>query len=99
MTDPDKPLPSLEELQKDIDKLKPHKQDESPEKVPSSDVGKAMRVAGDLMAGVVVGGAIGYGIDKWCHTSPVFFILFFFIGFVAGVRNLMRGYKESERSK
>ncbi len=34
----------------------------------------------------VVGCAIGFGLDKLFHTSPVFTILLLVLGFAAGIR-------------
>ncbi|MEZ0262324.1 MAG: AtpZ/AtpI family protein [Alphaproteobacteria bacterium] len=53
-------------------------------------VAKALRAATDLTAGIVVGGALGYGLDKWLDTKPLFMILLFFAGFAAGVLNIYR---------
>jgi len=39
---------------------------------------------------VVFGFLIGYALDNWLGTSPLFIILFFFIGLAAGVVNVVR---------
>ncbi len=39
---------------------------------------------------VVFGFVIGYFLDRWLGTSPLFIILFFFIGLVAGIVNVVR---------
>lgn len=39
---------------------------------------------------VVFGFAIGFFLDRWLGTSPLFIILFFFIGLAAGVVNVVR---------
>lgn len=39
---------------------------------------------------VVFGFLIGYALDAWLGTSPLFLILFFFIGLAAGVVNVVR---------
>jgi ATP synthase protein I len=43
-----------------------------------------------LVAGVVVGAVIGWGFDRLLSTSPFGLIVFFLLGFVAGVVNLVR---------
>ncbi|WGR98664.1 MULTISPECIES: AtpZ/AtpI family protein [unclassified Bradyrhizobium] len=48
------------------------------------------RLSSELIAGVVVGAAIGWGIDHWLSTSPFGFIVFMLLGFVAGVVNVVR---------
>lgn len=53
-------------------------------------VGMAMRAGVELVAGVGVGTAAGYGLDKWLDTSPWLLIVFFFIGAAAGMLNAYR---------
>jgi ATP synthase protein I len=48
------------------------------------------RVATELLAGLLIGGCIGWILDKWLETSPWFLILFFLLGGAAGVLNLWR---------
>ena len=48
------------------------------------------RLSSELVAGVVVGAAIGWGVDRWLSTSPFGLIVFFLLGFVAGVVNVVR---------
>ena len=52
--------------------------------------GRAMRVSSELIAGVIVGGALGFGLDSWLGTKPWFLLAGIGIGFAAGVRNIMR---------
>jgi ATP synthase protein I len=52
---------------------------------------RALRVSTDLIGGIVVGGLIGYGLDRWLgNEKPWFFILFFLLGAAAGIVNVMR---------
>ncbi len=48
------------------------------------------RLSSELIAGVVVGAAIGWGFDRLLSTSPFGFIAFVLLGFVAGVFNVVR---------
>jgi len=50
----------------------------------------AMELPFVLVAAVVVGGLIGYFLDRWLHTKPWLLILFGVIGFYAGVRDVLR---------
>ncbi len=50
----------------------------------------AMRVATDLVAALVVGTFLGYWLDEWLGTRPLFMIAMFFIGFAAGFLNIYR---------
>ena len=48
------------------------------------------RLSSELIAGVAVGGGIGWGFDRLLSTSPFGFIVFLLLGFVAGVVNVVR---------
>jgi ATP synthase protein I len=52
--------------------------------------GRAMRAGIDLAAALLVGGFLGYWLDKWLNTKPLFMILLFFMGFAAGFLNIYR---------
>lgn len=56
----------------------------------ASAMARGFRLSSELVAGVVVGGVIGWGFDKLLSTSPWGLIVFFLLGFVAGVINVMR---------
>ncbi|MEO5365969.1 MAG: AtpZ/AtpI family protein [Magnetococcus sp. WYHC-3] len=61
-----------------------------PPLTPESGMGQALRMGSDLVAAVIVGGGIGYGLDRWLGSSPWMTLLFFLLGAVAGFRNLYR---------
>ena len=48
------------------------------------------RVATELVAGVVVGALIGWALDRWLDTSPLFMLVMFFMGAIAGMLNVWR---------
>jgi ATP synthase protein I len=48
------------------------------------------RLSSELVAGVAIGAAIGWGFDHLLSTSPFGFIVFLLLGFVAGVVNVVR---------
>jgi ATP synthase protein I len=56
--------------------------------------GRAMslgfRVVTELVAGIVVGGGIGWLLDKWLSTSPFLLILFLLLGTAGGFWNIIR---------
>src|SRR5215475_7826898 len=52
---------------------------------------------GMRMAAVVVGSAIGYGLDRWLGSTPWLFLLFFVLGFIAGVFNVVRSYERMQK--
>ena len=48
------------------------------------------RLSSELIAGVLVGGLMGWGFDRLLSTSPFGLIVFVLLGFVAGVVNVIR---------
>ena len=56
-----------------------------------------MRMATELVAAVIVGGLIGYALDWWLGTKPWLFLLFFVLGFAAGVLNVLRAYERMQK--
>lgn len=55
---------------------------------------KAWRMVIELVAGIVIGGGLGYGLDWVLGTRPVFLVLFILLGFVAGMKTVIRTAKE-----
>jgi ATP synthase protein I len=56
----------------------------------ASAMARGLRLSSELIAGVVVGAVIGWGLDRLLSTSPWGLIVFFLLGFAAGVVNVMR---------
>lgn len=50
----------------------------------------AMRLSSEFVAGIVVGAAIGYAVDTFFGTSPWGMIIFFMLGFLAAILNVLR---------
>jgi len=49
-----------------------------------------LRLSSELVAGVLGGAALGWGLDRLLSTSPWGLIVFLLLGFTAGVINVMR---------
>jgi ATP synthase protein I len=66
----------------------------APSSRPPDGMGSAMsmglRAGSEFVAAILVGGAIGWGIDWALKTKPAFTIVFFLLGVVAGVWNVIR---------
>ena len=50
----------------------------------------ALRLTMELVVGFAVGVGIGIGLDYWLNTTPLFLIIFFFLGAGAGMMNVYR---------
>ena len=57
------------------------------------------RLSSELIAGVIVGAGLGWGFDRLLSTSPFGLIVFFLLGFVAGLVNLVRSAGVSPRNR
>ena len=60
-------------------------------------MGSAFRLGTELVAAVVVGTIIGFILDNWFDTKPWFIIIFFFIGVIAGILNVIRVAKNMQK--
>ena len=56
-------------------------------------LGLAFRLSTELVSGIVVGGAMGWSIDKWLGTQPWFLLIFFILGIAAGIINVIKTAK------
>jgi ATP synthase protein I len=61
-----------------------------PPRTDTSGLARGLRLSTELVAGVIVGGVIGWLLDRWLGISPWAFIVFLLLGFAAGILNLMR---------
>lgn len=59
----------------------------------------AFNVVSELVGGVLCGLAIGWGLDKWLNTSPVFIVIFLVVGCIASVLNVIRYLKKQNYSE
>ena len=56
----------------------------------ASAMARGLRLSSELIAGVLVVAVLGWGFDRLLSTSPFGFIVFFLLGFAAGVLNVVR---------
>ena len=59
-------------------------------------MGSAFRLGTELVAAAVVGTIIGFILDNWFDTKPWFIIIFFLIGVIAGILNVIRVAKSMQ---
>ena len=57
-------------------------------------VGRAFRLASEFVAAIIVGGALGFGVDWLFKTQPWGMVIFMLLGFGAGVLNVVRAAAE-----
>ena len=73
-----------------IAKEKIKKQVENDSENRGSFMGSAFKLGTELVAAVAVGTIIGFILDSWFDTKPWLIIIFFFLGTVAGILNVIR---------
>jgi len=56
-------------------------------------LGKALRLATELVAGVVGGGFIGWALDRLFGSAPFLMVVFLILGSAAGILNVVRTAK------
>ncbi|WP_342452937.1 AtpZ/AtpI family protein [Pararoseomonas indoligenes] len=61
--------------------------------LPTGPWGIGFRAGVEVVSALVVGAALGFGLDRWLGTFPWLFLVFFFVGGAAGVLNLYRLFK------
>jgi ATP synthase protein I len=58
--------------------------------------GTAFKFAAELVVGVVVGGGLGWILDKQFGTAPWLMIVLVILGFAAGLLNVVRAAQEAQ---
>ena len=80
----------------EIAKSKILKKSNVPNGAPSSKLGIAFKMSTEMVAAVVVGTVIGFILDNWFGTKPWLILIFFFVGVVAGILNVIRSAKSMQ---
>ena len=63
----------------------------------SSSIGAAFKLSTELVSAVALGTIIGFILDKTFGTKPWLIIIFFFVGVVAGIINVVRSAKNMQK--
>jgi len=70
----------------------------APGKIPKrslNQVALALELPFIMIASIVIAGGAGYLIDRWLHTSPAFTLILGFLGFGAGIWDIIRRLSSS----
>jgi ATP synthase protein I len=59
-------------------------------------MGQALKLSTELIAGVAVGGFIGWALDRLFGTAPFLMVAFLFLGAAAGIMNVVRTAKSMQ---
>ena len=63
----------------------------------SSSIGAAFKLSTELVSAVAVGTIIGFILDKTFGTKPWLIIIFFFVGVIAGIINVVKSAKNMQK--
>ena len=63
----------------------------------STSIGAAFKLSTELVSAVAVGTIIGFILDTTFDTKPWLIIIFFFVGVVAGIINVIRSAKNMQK--
>ena len=64
---------------------------------PSSNLGLAFKMSTELVSAVVVGTIIGFILDGWFGTKPWLILIFFLVGVIAGIMNVIKSAKKMQK--
>ncbi len=87
---------SLNILSKKLDNIRTEKVNEDFNKTSKKFTGfaHAFKIVSELFANILVGASIGWTLDYFFNTKPIFLILFLIIGFISGIYT---SYKSSKK--
>ena len=74
-------------LKKDLDNKNPN----------PSPIGTAFKLSTELVSAVAVGTIIGFILDKTFGTKPWLILIFFFVGVIDGISNVIRSAKNMQK--
>ena len=83
----------LADIERRLDRLQVDREQKnrpSRSELPGGTAAILGRVATELVAGIVVGTFAGWLLDRWLETSPLFLLVMFFLGAIAGMLNVWR---------
>ena len=63
----------------------------------SSSMGAAFKMSTELVSAVVVGTIIWFILDNWFGTKPWLILIFFFVGVIAGITNVIKSAKKMQK--
>tara|TARA_A100001015_G_scaffold114997_1_gene127701 strand:- start:699 stop:971 length:273 start_codon:yes stop_codon:yes gene_type:complete len=70
---------------------------ENNKKYNPSPIGNAFKLSTELVSAVVVGTIIGFILDKTFGTKPWLILIFFFVGVIAGIMNVIKSAKNMQK--
>ncbi|RKF12894.1 AtpZ/AtpI family protein [Roseovarius spongiae] len=98
MSDPDQ-AERLRRLEAKINALKGPKEVRKHTDESYSQAHLAWRMVTEMVAGLLIGFGMGYGLDRLFGTIPIFLVIFTLLGLAAGIKTMMRSAREIQRDQ
>ena len=89
----------LEALEKKLSASRQRHQPDEQGRANASMLGLAWRLTIEMLAGIGVGGFIGWWMDKVLGTEPIFMLILLVLGMGAGLMNSVRTVTEMRRKQ
>lgn len=87
-------MDALHRLSQKVDKARTLHSTEPHQRGRGTAIGLAYRLSIELVVGIVVGGYLGWWMDRFLGTKPLFLLLMLVLGMAAGVVNMLRTSRE-----
>ena len=81
----------------EIAKKKALKRNPNTKKHDPSPIGTAFKLSTELVSAVAVGTIIGFILDKTFGPKPWLILIFFFVGVIAGITNVIKSAKKMQK--
>ena len=81
----------------EIAKKRASKRNLSDKKPNPSPIGTAFKLSTELVSAVAVGTIIGFILDKTFGTKPWLILIFFFVGVITGITNVIKSAKNMQK--
>ena len=98
MTEPDQ-SERLAQLEARINAIKAKDAPKPHQETHYSQAHLAWRMVIELVAGLLIGFGMGYGLDSLFGTLPIFLVIFTLLGLAAGIKTMMRSAQEIQQKK
>ncbi len=66
------------------------REQETQSQARSSNMARGFQLSSEFVAGILVGGFVGWAVDRFAGSTPWGLIVFLLLGFAAGTLNVMR---------
>ncbi len=88
----------LDHLGKKLDRVRTVDKNDQHSDARGKGLAIAVRMGSEFVVAVLIGGAIGWFLDKNMGTTPFMLFVFLMLGFAAGTKNIIRAGKRLEKS-